>query len=397
MNALARYLAGFDDEPQSGLPRLIATLMHREITELAARCARLPRPAELAAAALLLPSELDTGRLARIMRRELAIDIDSDTARAVVAMLAGTGPSVPLPASLDRLGAVIAEELRLPAACRAARDATARWDGAGALLRALAPTFGDEAIAAVEPPRVRDADLLLQWRDNDALVRRIVERLRATRRRPRRTDIKKPTGYRLGERLADVAPCELALLADAATEDLFMRRAAEHRLTVVDRRSPEPDPDPVVLLVDTSGSMEGEPELFAKALALALVQRLVPQGRRVDIVQFSGARDHSELRADAAGLPALLAFLARSFHGSTDFDSALELGLERAADVVLVTDGKGEVGPPVAERARRANVQVVLADQCRTAAALRSSTDHSLSGSASAIRRANAAPRSAHL
>ena len=172
MNALARYLSGADAEPNPGLPRLVATLMHWEIAELVARCGRLPRAAERAAAALLAPvqlelARLDAGWLARRMRSELCIDIDSDSVLAVLEVLSGERAPRAFPASLDRLGAVIAEELRLPGACRAARDATARWAGTGALLRALAPAFGDDAVDVVEPPRMPDAEVLVQKLDND--------------------------------------------------------------------------------------------------------------------------------------------------------------------------------------------------------------------------------------
>ena len=133
---------------------------------------------------------------------------------------------------------------------------------------------------------------------------------------------------------------------------------------VIDRRTRVPDLGPVVLLVDTSASMQGEPELFAKALALALVKRLVPQGRQLHVVQFGGANEIVEFRVDRTGLTPLLAFLARSFHGRTDFDTALDRALDLAKDVVFVTDGKGSVSPSVAERARRANVQVVVGVRC---------------------------------
>ena len=73
---------------------------------------------------------------------------------------------------------------------------------------------------------------------------------------------------------------------DEATEDLFYMRLLERRLVSLeltgggdegvaqgDRRGP------VIACIDTSASMEGPPELAAKALVLAVCRKVIPRGR----------------------------------------------------------------------------------------------------------------------
>lgn len=173
------------------------------------------------------------------------------------------------------------------------------------------------------------------------------------------------TGVRVGGDVALALPSEWALLGDPDTEDLFYLRLAEHRLVSlelagdgVDGVSFDRSRGPVILCIDTSGSMQGPPEEGAKALVLAVAREVLPQGRAVHVVLFGapGERTEFRLRRGAGGLEDLLAFLVRGFSGGTDFDTplvrAMELIRERdfaRADVVVVTDGYAYASREVTE------------------------------------------------
>jgi uncharacterized protein with von Willebrand factor type A (vWA) domain len=187
-------------------------------------------------------------------------------------------------------------------------------------------------------------------------------------------------GVTTGGELADVLPCELALLADPETEDLFYARLAERRLlslelsgdgegaTVRARR-----PGPVIACVDTSGSMQGAPEALAKAAILAVARRVLGAGRRMTVLLFGGRGAVTELALSPSriDLGALFALLMTSYYGGTDLDGPLGRALDlrerapgmRDADLLLVTDGLCRLGPAVAARisaARaRGNLEVV--------------------------------------
>ena len=181
-------------------------------------------------------------------------------------------------------------------------------------------------------------------------------------------------GVTTGGELSDVLPCELALLADPETEDLFYARLAERRLlslelsgdgegaTVRARR-----PGPVIACVDTSGSMQGAPEALAKAAILAVARRVLGAGRRMTVLLFGGRGAVTEiaLSPSRVDLGALFALLMTSYYGGTDLDGPLGRALDlresapgmRDADLLLVTDGLCRLGGSVGSRLARARAR----------------------------------------
>ena len=121
--------------------------------------------------------------------------------------------------------------------------------------------------------------------------------------------------------------------------------ATSHGLEV----RPAADCGPILLCLDTSGSMMGARETVAKALALECMRQARTQRRACYVYAFSGPRECQEfsLSFSAQGMAHMLSFLSGSFHGGTDVDEPLRRCLarlhERAwaeADILLVTDGE---------------------------------------------------------
>lgn len=109
---------------------------------------------------------------------------------------------------------------------------------------------------------------------------------------------------------------------------------------------------PILLCIDTSGSMHGVPENVAKAIALEAMRIAHAEKRACHAYAFSGPRDVVEhtLSLTDDGVEALLAFLGQSFGGGTDISQPVrsaaaklaEAGWERA-DLLMVTDGEFDV------------------------------------------------------
>lgn len=168
-------------------------------------------------------------------------------------------------------------------------------------------------------------------------------------------------GVRLGRDLEHALPSELALLADPETSVLFDMKYIESRLMcfdmrgmqlvgeqhecVAEQRTSEMDKmGPMVICLDTSGSMHGMPETIAKALALYMATKAREQKRDCYLINFSTSIETLDLGMEN-GMEALMRFLKMSFHGGTDVAPALQHALDTMrrdqyakADLLVISD-----------------------------------------------------------
>eukprot|EP00439_Symbiodinium_sp_Y106_P038837 s401_g4.t1 len=109
---------------------------------------------------------------------------------------------------------------------------------------------------------------------------------------------------------------------------------------------------PLIVCLDTSGSMMGQREVLSKALVVECVRQAHRQNRPCYLYAFSGMGDLKELELDMsqAGLREVLTFLRSSFGGGTYLEDALARSAERLqeaswrnADLLIVTDGQLDV------------------------------------------------------
>ncbi len=115
---------------------------------------------------------------------------------------------------------------------------------------------------------------------------------------------------------------------------------------------------PIIVCLDTSGSMHGLPELVAKALTLEAMRVAHQERRACYLYAFSGPGQVVEWELDLSpgGLGGLMRFLAGSFHGGTDVEEPLRRALARVeldgwerADLLLVSDGEFPTPPGIPE------------------------------------------------
>lgn len=168
-------------------------------------------------------------------------------------------------------------------------------------------------------------------------------------------------GVRLGRDLGHALPSELALLADPETSILFDMKYVESRLMCFDMRgmqlvgelhegpvlqhvSDANKMGPMVICVDTSGSMHGMPETIAKAVALYMGAKAREQKRACYLINFSTSIETLDL-GTTGGMEPLIRFLQMSFHGGTDAAPALNHALDTMrrdqyakADLLVISD-----------------------------------------------------------
>ena len=164
------------------------------------------------------------------------------------------------------------------------------------------------------------------------------------------------------ERGADIGrliPAELLALHHPGLKQDFRRRLLEGQVLQYRLRDPEQKgKGPMVVCVDVSSSMEGEKELWAKAVSLTLADIARRRRRLVRAVLFSSG-EHSlkvldlnrerRYQPDLAGLLELAEYFPG---GGTDFERPLSAAIElierkqlKRADIVIITDGESQVSP----------------------------------------------------
>ena len=192
-------------------------------------------------------------------------------------------------------------------------------------------------------------------------------------------------GVRRSERVARMLPAEAMLLLHPRLRLVWHARRAERTLltyedddrmlevvhvptpawrpsarSVADRRR---EMGPMLVCVDTSGSMRGGAEAVAKAVVLEAVRTAHAQKRACHVFAFSGPEEvvESELGVDADGVQRLAQFMGQSFHGGTDIGAPLERVLAKLderdwqlADLLIASDGEFGATPTLAADIRRA-------------------------------------------
>lgn len=173
-------------------------------------------------------------------------------------------------------------------------------------------------------------------------------------------------GIHLGDELARLLPSELALISDPSDyeelELLFFQRFTEKRLNIYEQseqmqtqtahinviQSSPIKRGPYIMCIDSSGSMSGQNELQAKALAFHLAMHAYQEQRACYVIQFAIDTMSIDL-ASIENIGALIKFLTQRFGGGTDLNPALiqahqmlndQEGIYKEADILIMSDFK---------------------------------------------------------
>jgi uncharacterized protein with von Willebrand factor type A (vWA) domain len=126
---------------------------------------------------------------------------------------------------------------------------------------------------------------------------------------------------------------------------------------------------PMLICVDTSGSMQGGPEAVAKAVVLEAMRTAHAQQRACHVFAFGGPGEivELELGMDMAGIVQLAQFLGQGFRGGTDVCGPIERVVERLAeerwqlaDLLLASDGEFGATPDTIAALARAKADLGL-------------------------------------
>lgn len=170
-------------------------------------------------------------------------------------------------------------------------------------------------------------------------------------------------GLRFSNDISSVLPSELSLMNNPAAKKLFQLKFAQKQLlsydyqrmeeeqeeskekeeTTVEKQEPK---GPIIICVDTSGSMHGTPENIAKTITFALSKIAIEEERKCYLISFSTSIETLDLTDFSANpIGKLVQFLRMSFHGGTDAAPALKHAVKmisenkwKNSDVLMISD-----------------------------------------------------------
>ena len=190
-------------------------------------------------------------------------------------------------------------------------------------------------------------------------------------------------GVKRSGQIARMLASEAALVRHPLLKRLWRARFAEQQLLTyedeavltqwrlqpdlrrVSASAPHPLPlgrGPMLVCLDTSGSMRGAPENVAKACVLQALRSAHAARRACRLLAFGGAGEllEQDLALTTDGLGSLLDLMGQGFDGGTDVQTPLERAVALAdtdpayaqADILVVSDGEFGVTPATLELLR---------------------------------------------
>ena len=215
---------------------------------------------------------------------------------------------------------------------------------------------------------IKDNELLKKIAALAGRLQRMASSYKRTRVSPGIGPIK---GITLGGDLPLILPSELIglrstnkVLRVATLGKVMAKRALQYEVEGVVPAAR----GPIILCLDKSGSMQGEPEVWAKAVALTLLKTAMDQKRAFHYIGFTGRTSddpyYDAIQRQQTFLPGqtpwqeVVNVLLDGCDGGTDFIAPLHYALEalrssptmRQSDIVFITDGAGRITPDIIEQ-----------------------------------------------
>jgi len=218
-------------------------------------------------------------------------------------------------------------------------------------------SWGSESSSLKKVPpeeRMKLAEKLMNSQKLFKLVRELgrMKRLMVASRRERiKQQSSEVFSIETGDNLNRVIPSEMVKLPHPTLKIDFLRRFSEKQLLQYAlREREEKGKGPIVTCLDLSGSMSGEKEIWAKAVALATLALAVKEKRAYELITFSEEvkmtkefeRDHTPDIED------IVEIAEANYGGGTDFESPLAHAMnaiedKNKADILFITDGEAGI------------------------------------------------------
>jgi uncharacterized protein with von Willebrand factor type A (vWA) domain len=239
----------------------------------------------------------------------------------------------------------------------AAKDSKEQTEGTQALL----DSFGTEPGALQRMDAAARMELAARIRNNRNLrelaekVGRFVRLAMSEQAQKIVHGIDEVHDIELGNDIHKVLPSELLLLSAENTKILFLKKYANRELLQYQLRGKEKvSRGAIVCMIDSSGSMTGVRDTWARAVGIALLHIAYKQNRDFYGIIFSSGYDDLIEFSFPKGIASpveVLDFAEAGYHGGTDFELPISRAIEvlesqfndegsQKGDLVMITDGE---------------------------------------------------------
>ncbi|HOP09148.1 MAG TPA: VWA domain-containing protein [Candidatus Methanofastidiosa archaeon] len=196
-----------------------------------------------------------------------------------------------------------------------------------------------------------------------SLIIKMLERLRFVAHEARRKKFNKGhsinRGYEYSNNLERVLPVEMSLLKGDKSRPLFFKKYHDNKLQCIKYQKKDlRKSGPIIACVDNSGSMEGMPEAYSKAVMILLYEQALKQRRQFIVLHFSSKDKIERFDFDIGKreLEKLVGAIEFYAGGGTDFETPLKRAIDivikgryRGTDLIFVSDGFSEISPSFLE------------------------------------------------
>lgn len=234
---------------------------------------------------------------------------------------------------------------------------------------ALSALHGVEPGAGAKTNDLKEKQELANRLRNNKQLRTLTKKLGALRRvwmqrkraKSATASYEAITGATFSNDVTRAFPAELALAGTPQGRALFALKFSQKTILTKDYTAQQKNlgKGPVVMYIDVSGSMSGEPELWSKAIAFVIAEEALKENRKVYINLFDTRVDQTvELTPKSSNLKTMLDFVGTwTLGGGTSFNAVLSHAVDKGckdsrADVLLITDGQSEVNENLKRRVK---------------------------------------------
>ena len=193
--------------------------------------------------------------------------------------------------------------------------------------------------------KIRNSDYLKKFTDMIGKYKECAVAEQKKKQKSAAVEIKSVT---MGDRIEDALPSDKMNLCNETTKKDFYRRMTENQLITYDKESQkDKNKGPIIVCIDQSGSMSGDKDMWAKALAVGILEVAQLQKREFACIPYdSRCRKTTIIHKDEINPDKIISIAEERATGGTDFEEPLKEASKliedsnfKEADIVFITDG----------------------------------------------------------